>query len=152
MGGLEKEDIIGTVSHDPLNHEKMIQLREAKVQKVANYIPDVEVEGDPEGDLLVVGWGGTYGPLVSAVKDMQKDGKKISLAQFNYLYPLPKNTRDVFKGFKKIIVCEMNAGQFAFYLRSVYPEFEYTQFNKIQGMPFMISELKKKFNETLDKI
>ncbi len=152
VGGLEKEDVNGSVSQDPLNHEKMTQLREEKVQRVANYIPELSVDGEAKGDLLVVGWGGTYGPLISAVKDMQKDGHKISLAQFNYIYPLPKNTREILKGFKKIVVCEMNLGQFAFYLRAVHPEFEYIQFNKIQGLPFMISELKVKFNEILNKL
>jgi len=151
IGSLEKEDVTGVVSHGPINHEKMVYLREEKVQRVANYIPDIEVYGEDTGDVLVVGWGGTYGSLLTAVMELQEMGNKISLAQFNYIKPLPKNTRDVFKGFKKIIVCELNLGQFAFYLRSIFPEFNYLQYNKIQGLPFMISDLKEKFKQILEE-
>jgi 2-oxoglutarate ferredoxin oxidoreductase subunit alpha len=150
IGGLEKEDVTGNVSHNPRNHEKMVHLREEKVQRVADFIPDLEVSGDDEGELLVVGWGGTYGALISAVKDMQEDHKKISLAQFNYIKPLPKNTAEVFKKFKHIVVCEINMGQFANYLRMNLPEFNYQQYNKIQGLPFMLTELKDKFNQILE--
>ena len=89
---------------------------------------------------------------MDAVRDMQKSGVKVSLAHFNHIYPLPKNTELVFGKFRKIIVCELNLGQFAFYLRSMIPEFEYHQFNKIQGLPFMIAELKAKFNEILKEL
>jgi 2-oxoglutarate ferredoxin oxidoreductase subunit alpha len=130
----------------------MVQLREEKVQRVANYIPDLDVFGEEEGDLLVVGWGGTYGALASAVRDMQNEGKSISLAQFNYIKPLPRNTGEVFKRFKKVVVCEMNLGQFAFYLRGIFPEIKFDQYNKIQGLPFMIAELKNKFNQELEDI
>ena len=150
IGGLEKEDVTGNVSHNPLNHERMVHLREEKVQKVADVIPEIKVSGEESGDLLVVGWGGTYGALVSAVKDMQEEGKKVSLAQFNYIKPLPKNTAEVFGRFKKIIVCELNMGQFVNYLRMNLPEFDYLQYNKIQGLPFMISELKEKINKILE--
>lgn len=150
IGGLEKENITGLVSHGPLNHERMVKLREEKVQRVANYIPELNVIGEDSGELLVVGWGGTYGALVSAVNDLQADGKKISLAQFNYIKPLPRNTKKIFESFRKIIVVEMNTGQFAFYLRSLYQEFDFMQYNKIQGLPFMISELKEKFNQILE--
>ena len=150
IGGLEKEDITGAVSHNPDNHERMTYLREEKVQRVANYIPELKVKGEERGDLLVVGWGGTYGALISAVKDLQKEGKSISLAQFNYIKPLPRNTDEIFKSFKKIVVCEINMGQFANYLRMTKPDFKYLQYNKIQGLPFMISELKEKFNEILE--
>jgi len=150
IGGLEKEDITGVVSHNPDNHEKMSYLREEKVQNVVNFIPELKVSGKESGELLVVGWGGTYGALISAVKDMQEEGKSISLAQFNYIKPLPKNTKEIFSKFKKIIVCEINMGQFANYLRMTNPEYTYLQHNKIQGLPFMISELKEKFNQTLE--
>jgi 2-oxoglutarate ferredoxin oxidoreductase subunit alpha len=152
VGGLEKEDIHGKVSHDPLNHEKMVRIRREKVLRVANVIPDLTVEGNDEGDLLVIGWGGTFGHLVSAVREMQKDGANLSLAHFNYIYPLPKNTEEVFKRFKKIIVCELNLGQFAFYLRSNFQQYEFLQFNKVQGLPFMIAELKEKFNQVLKSL
>jgi 2-oxoglutarate ferredoxin oxidoreductase subunit alpha len=152
VGGLEKEDIGGKVSHDPLNHERMVRTRKEKVMRVASEIPDLTVEGEPEGDLLVVGWGGTYGHLVSAVREMHKDGKSISLAHFNYIYPMPKNTPEVFSRFKKVIVCELNLGQFAFYLQATFPQFGFLQFNKVQGLPFMIAELKEKFNNVLKEL
>ena len=150
IGGLEKEDVTGAVSHNPLNHERMSNLREEKVQKVVDYIPELEVFGEESGDVLVVGWGGTYGALVSAVKDLQEEGKSISLAQFNYIKPLPKNTEEVFSKFRKIIVCEINLGQYVNYLRMTLPQFSYMQYNKIQGLPFMISELKEKLNQILE--
>jgi 2-oxoglutarate ferredoxin oxidoreductase subunit alpha len=152
VGGLEKADVIGTVSHDPLNHEKMVRFREEKVQRVAKDIPLLEVNGEPEGDLLVVGWGGTYGHLISAVRDLQSEGRKISLAQFSYIKPLPENTAEVFSRFRKIIVCELNLGQFALYLRSAFPQYQYLQYNKVQGLPFMIAELKEKFKQVLNDI
>jgi len=138
VGGLEKADVTGELSHDPVNHQVMCKLREEKVNKVADFIPDQEVIGDESGDLLVIGWGGTYGALVSAVEELRENGKSISLAQFNYIKPLPKNTGDIFKKFKKKIVCELNLGQFATYLRSQVQDHEYLQYNKIQGLPFMI--------------
>ncbi len=152
IGGLEKENITGDVSNDPINHQEMVIIREEKVQRVARNLPDQIMDGEPSGDLLVIGWGGTYGALLSAVKDLQENDKKISLAQFNYIKPLPKNTEEILKNFKKIIVCELNLGQFANYLRSQFPKFEYMQYNKIQGLPFMIAELKNKFNEILEDI
>ena len=152
VGGLEKGDITGEVSHDPLNHQFMVEHRNAKVEKVVEVIPDQKITGEKEADLLVIGWGGTWGPLVSAVEEMQEEGSSISLAQFNYLKPLPGNTKDVLKGFKKRIVCELNLGQFANYLTMMHPEFEYLRYNKIQGLPFMISELKLKFKELLEEL
>jgi len=152
IGGLEKADITGEISYDPYNHEKMTLLRTEKIARVANFIPLQQVIGMEEGNLLVVGWGGTYGALYTAVMEMQEEGKSISLAQFNYINPLPTNVSDIFSRFRKIMVCELNLGQFAFYLRSKLPEFNYLQFNKIQGLPFLISELKQKFNEALNNI
>ncbi len=150
VGGLEKEDVTGEVSHDPFNHEIMVMIRNEKVDRVANHIPLQTVIGEEKGDLLVVGWGGTYGALYTAVKDMQKEGKKIGMAQFNYINPLPKNTSEILSRYKKIVVCELNMGQFAMYLRSKFPQFPYLQYNKVQGLPFMISELKRKFNLILE--
>lgn len=152
VGGLEKEDVTGGVSHDPMNHQIMVEQRQEKVDRVVNYIPEQEVIGDPEGDLLVVGWGGTYGALVSAVNDLREEGKSVSLAQFTYINPLPANTEEIFKKFKKILVCELNLGQFANYLRSRFTCFEYLQYNKVQGLPLFINELKIKFNEVLETI
>ncbi len=152
IGSLEKADVTGEVSHDPLNHEIMVLTRAEKIERIANYIPQQEIFGKKRGDLLVIGWGGTYGALYSAVKELQSEGKSISLVQFNYISPLPKNTKEILKGFKKRIVCELNMGQFATYLRSKHPNFDYLQYNKVQGLPFMISELKSKFNEILEEI
>ncbi len=152
VGGLEKENVIGGVSHDPVNHQVMVELREAKVQKVSSFIPKQTVMGADSGDLLVIGWGGTYGALVSAVGDLQGQGKSISLAHFSYINPLPLNTAEVLTGYKKIVICELNLGQFANYLRSKFPKFEYLQYNKVQGLPLFISELKVKFNEILETI
>lgn len=151
LGGLEKEDITGNVSQDPLNHQKMTNLRQAKVDRVANYIPDLKVEGDDEGDLLVVGWGSTQGVLLTAVEEMRAEGKSVSLAQFKHIMPLPKNVNDIFSKYKKIVVCEINMGQFVNYLRMTHPEFKYEQYNKVQGLPFMVSELKTKFDTLLNE-
>jgi len=152
IGGLEKENIKGNVSSDPVNHQVMTDLRAAKVQKVADYIPLLEIMGEQEGDLLVVSWGSTYGVIMSAVKEMQKQGKSVSHAHFSYIMPLPKNTGDVFSKFKKIIVCELNSGQFVNYLRMRHPEKQYLQFNKVQCLPFQIEELTAKFKEVMEVI
>ncbi len=151
IGGLEKEDGSGNVSHDPLNHEKMTHLRDEKVQRVANYIPDLKVYGEDEGELLIVSWGGTYGVMLTAIEALRETGMKISLAHFKHIMPLPKNTGEVFSKFKKRLVCEINMGQFANYLRMKYPEYHYDQYNKIQGLPFMVAELKEKFTDFLNK-
>ncbi len=150
IGGLEKTNIDGNVSTDPLNHQLMVNIREEKIWRISDYLPLLKVQGEPEGDLLVVGWGGTEGALASTVSRLQEEGHKISHAQFNYIKPLPKNTRDVLKRFKKIVVCELNAGQFVNYLRMLYPEYTYQQFNKVQGLPFHIQELTEKFTKLLE--
>jgi 2-oxoglutarate ferredoxin oxidoreductase subunit alpha len=117
------------------------------VEKIADFIPEQKVDGDPSGDLLVVSWGGTYGSVHSAVKLLQDEGKKVSHAHFHYIMPLPKNTAEVLAGFKKIVVCELNGGQFVNYLKMRHPKHDYYQFNKVQGLPFMINELTDKFNQ-----
>jgi 2-oxoglutarate ferredoxin oxidoreductase subunit alpha len=150
IGGLEK-NAEGTVSHDPENHQRNSEIREAKVQRVVEMIPELEIVGNTDGgDLLVVGWGGTYGHLISAVREMRKDGKDVSLAHFNYIKPLPKNTAEVFGKFKKIVVCELNLGQFVAYLRDQVPGFKYHQANKLNGLPFTVSELKENFEKLLE--
>ncbi|MDR0606452.1 MAG: 2-oxoacid:acceptor oxidoreductase subunit alpha [Bacteroidales bacterium] len=151
IGGLEKTDVKGEVSTEPINHEKMVYYRNEKVQRVVNNIPEQEIIGDTKGDLLIVSWGGTYGQTLVVVKKMQQEGKKISLTHFKYIMPLPKNTADIFKNFKKILVCELNGGQFADYLRITYPEFSYLKFNKIQGLPFTTEELIEKFNQIIEE-
>ena len=151
IGGLEKDALTGNVSYDPENHEEMTLTREAKVQRIANYIPDLELEGAQEGDLLIVGWGGTYGSLLTAGEEVKGDGK-IGLTHFSYIKPLPKNTADIFSRFKKIVVCELNNGQFIKYLQSELPQFDYLGYNKIQGLPFTTSELTNKFNEIINEL
>ena len=150
IGSLEKMDVTGTVSYVPENHQHMVNVRERKVQNVVMQIPDLVAHGNSEGELLVVGWGGTYGHLISAVEELQKDGKNVSLAHFNYINPLPKNVKEVFDKFKKIVVCELNMGQFANYLRIKMEEFNYLQYNKIQGLPFTVVELKEHFIKLLE--
>jgi len=149
IGGLEK-DIAGTVSHDPENHQRNCRMREEKVERVVDMVPDLELYGDESGEILIVGWGGTYGHLISTARELRKEGKKVSLAHFNYIRPLPANTQKVLAKFEKIIVCELNLGQFASYLRDKIPEFTYHQFNKMEGLPFTVKELKKNIVKLLE--
>jgi 2-oxoglutarate ferredoxin oxidoreductase subunit alpha len=149
ISGLEKANGSGNLSLDPKNHQLMTELREEKVQRVANYIPEQEIVGDPNADLLVVSWGGTYGVVLSVVEKMLEEGKSVAHAHFRHIMPLPKNTAKVLSGHKKILVCENNNGQFVNYLREKMPDFKYEQYNKIQGLPFLTAELENKFNDLL---
>jgi 2-oxoglutarate ferredoxin oxidoreductase subunit alpha len=148
VGGLEKSNN-GAVTSDPLIHERMVAERAAKVEKLADYIPRQEIIGKESGDVLIVGWGGTFGHLYTALKELRNQGKNVSLAHFDYIFPLPKNTAEVFSQFKKIIVCELNSGQFANYLRTVYQQFHYHQYNKVQGQPFIVKEIVDAVNAIL---
>ena len=150
IGGLEKENITGNVSHDPLNHQLMTELREEKVKRVENFIPEQEVVGDENADVLVVSWGGTHGVMLTAIEELLAEGKSVALAHFKYIMPLPKNTKELLSRYKKIIVCEINMGQFVNYLRMQFPEFNYNQYNKVQGLPFMVHEIVDKVNELLN--
>ena len=127
----------------------MTYLREEKVNRVANYIAEQEITGDPNADLLVVSWGGTYGVVLSVVEKMLEEGKSVAHAHFRHIMPLPKNTHEVLSGHKKIVVVENNRGQFANYLREKQPDFRYEQYNKVQGLPFLTAELEDKFNDLL---
>jgi len=147
-GGLEKDYSTGALSTDPVNHQKMVDTRNEKIEYINNFIPELKVEGNEKAELLVVGWGSTHGHLMTAVNAMNKKGNKIALAHFNYINPLPKNTEEVIKRFKKVVVCELNSGQFATYLRSKVPG-EYLQFNKVQGQPFTVTELEEHFEGLL---
>ena len=135
VGGLEKDSLSGAVSHDPENHERMVGLRAAKVARVQDFIPKQEVVGGRRGELLVVGWGGTYGHLLTAVRELQRRGEQVSLCHFNFIHPLPR--------------CELNSGQFAGYLRQQFQEFEFLRYNKIQGLPFTVTELRDEFARLL---
>ena len=148
VGGLEKNHA-GVLSSDPQNHAMMVKEREEKVQRVANYIPELEVNGAETGKLLVVGWGGTYGHLLSAVQEVRASGIDLSFAHFDYIMPLPRNTEEVFSRFEKILVCELNNGHFVNYLRGVMPQFKYEQYNKVQGQPFLVQEIVGAIKENL---
>jgi 2-oxoglutarate/2-oxoacid ferredoxin oxidoreductase subunit alpha len=149
IGGLEKT-VKGTVSYVPENHEYMVKIRAEKVTRVVNEIPDLIVYGAKSGDLLVVGWGGSFGYLITAVRELQTEGHNVSLVNFNYINPLPKNVKDIFSSFKKIVVCELNLGQFADYLRTKHQEFTYEQLNKVQGIPFTVNDIKEKCIKMLE--
>ena len=148
VGGLEKCPD-GPLSTDPENHALMTYNRQEKVNRVANYIPEQEVTGNPDADLLVVGWGGTAGAITLAVEELNNEGKKVAYTHFNYICPLPKNTGDILRKYKKIVVCELNNGQFAGYLRTQFPECPMQQYNKIMGLPFEVGELKDCFTKIL---
>ena len=150
LGGLEKWDITGNVSTDPQNHQRMVELREEKVNRVADDIPNQDVTGEESGELLVMSWGGSKGAILNAVEELQSEGKSISHAHFHYLNPMPKNTLEVIKNFKRVIVPELNRGQFVKILRMTYPGYTFEQYNKVQGLPFTVGELKNKFNEILE--
>ncbi len=151
IGGLEKDFIKGTVSTDPINHQKMVDVRAAKVAKIADFIPEQEIIGNQEGGkLLVVGWGGTYGHLSTAVEEMRAEGKDVSLTHFSFINPLPKNTADLFNKFEKIVVCELNKGQFVNYLRMQFKN-DFKQYNKVQGLPFIVEDLKAEFTNLLEE-
>jgi len=143
IGGLEKSDLDGSVSTDPLNHAKMVNNRRDKVQRLATRVPQQEVFGEESGEILVVSWGGTKGQVQTAVKEMREKGQKISHTHFTNIMPMPSNTEEVLKKFKKILVCELNTGQFVNYLRMTYPHLQFQQYNKVQGLPFTVEELKQ---------
>ena len=123
----------------------MVDTRAEKVENVTAVIPDLTVSGSEDADLLVIGWGGTRGHLMSAVSEMNEKGKKVALAHFNYINPLPKNTAEVISKYKKVVVCELNNGQFASFLRSKVPGVNFLQHNKVQGQPFTMAELVEHF-------
>ena len=151
IGGLEKDECTGCVSHNPQNHAKMVEIRHDKINRIADFIPLQKYKGKDATKLLVVGWGGQFGILFGAVNQLQKEGKDIAFTHFNYINPLPKNTAQIFQKFDRILVCELNKGQFAAYLRMQFPQFNFEQFNKFEGLPFKIIDLKNKFNEILNE-
>jgi 2-oxoglutarate ferredoxin oxidoreductase subunit alpha len=151
IGGLEKDFDTGNVSYDPANHQKMSETRQKKVNNAANNIPLQEVKGDESGDLLVISWGGTYGSVDMAVKALQKEGKKISLMHLRYINPMPKNIGDLIKNFKKVIVPELNMGQMVHVINAKFA-CNAIAYNKVEGLPFKISELKEAFSNVLKEI
>jgi 2-oxoglutarate ferredoxin oxidoreductase subunit alpha len=150
IGGLEKDFETSVISTEPYNHQKMVKTRQAKIDKIADFIPELEVLGDKDANLLIVGWGGTYGHLCEAMEDLRENGKKAALAHFKFISPLPKNTIEVLSSFKKVIVAEQNSGQFANYLRSNVPGFNPIKFNRIKGQPFVVARLVEEFTKILE--
>ncbi len=149
VGGLEKDKVSGNVSHVPTNHEYQTNIRAEKVKRVQDAIPMAKAEYNEEGDLLVIGWGGTYGSLSTVVHEMADAGHKIGHLHFNYINPMPKNVADVIGKFKKVIVCELNKGQMVNVLKMNFSQFDYLQYNKVQGLPFTTIELTDKFKQLL---
>lgn len=148
IGGLEKDFITGNVSYDPINHERMVRVRAEKVKRIADFLPPTHVEGDPEGDVLLLGWGGTYGALAKATQVARSQGKKVSHVHLRHLNPLPKDLGDILRRFKHVLVPELNLGQL---VRVIRAEFlvDAKGFNKIQGKPFKVSEILQKIEELL---
>lgn len=148
LGGLEKDGNTGAISTDPENHDKMCRQRALKVYKIP--VPDVEVMGDADdAELLIVGFGGTFGHLYTAMEELRKHGHKVALAHFSYINPLPKNTANVLTKYKKVVVAEQNLGQFAGYLRMKVDNFAPYQFNQVKGQPFVVAELVKAFTKII---
>ena len=150
LGGLEKDNATGAISTNPENHHLMTQLRQQKIDNIK--VPNVEVEGDKDdAELLIVGFGGTYGHLHAAMDEMRAAGKKVALAHFKYINPLPANTEEVLKKYPKVVVAEQNMGQFAGYLRMKIDGFVPNQYNEVKGQPFVVNELVVAFTEILNK-
>lgn len=150
LGGLEKDNKTGAISTDPDNHDLMTRLRQEKIDKIQ--VPDLEVLGDvDDAELLIVGFGGTYGHLRATMDRMRKNGRKVAFAHFKYINPLPKNTAAVLKKYKKVVVAEQNLGQFAGWLRMKVDNFAPYQFNEVKGQPFAVADLEKAFMEIYNK-
>lgn len=141
LGGLEKDANTSAISTDPVNHEKMVMLRRQKIANIAKDIPEVKVYGDGKADTLLVGWGGTYGHLRTAAEELTKQGTPVDLAHFRYINPLPANTAEVLRRYHRVIVAELNTGMFADYLQAKFPDVRIERINKIQGQPFLVSEV-----------
>ncbi|MDR3250426.1 MAG: 2-oxoacid:acceptor oxidoreductase subunit alpha [Tannerella sp.] len=150
IGGLEKDYDTSSISTEPLNHQKMIQTRQEKIDRIADIIPDVEVVGDADAELLLVGWGGTYGHLCETMETIRSKGRKVAVAHFRFINPLPRNTAEVLTRFAKVVVVEQNNGQFAGYLRSRIDGFNPRKFNRIKGQPFVVSRLVEEFIKIID--
>ncbi len=145
IGGLEKDYFTGVISSNPENHQLMVNTRKAKIKKIADFIPEQEVIGNKDADTLIVGWGGTYGHLLEVMMRIQDKDKKVALAHFRFINPLPRNTYDMLKKYKTIIVAEQNTGHFASYLLSQFDDIKVHRFNRVEGQPFSVSELVDEF-------
>ena len=141
LGGLEKDSVTSAISTDPVNHEKMVLLRKEKIERIALDIPALEVQGNPDADTLLIGWGGTFGHLFTAVEELNAAGKKVAFAHFRYINPLPANTKEVLAKYKNVVVAELNTGMFADFLQAKNPGINIRRINKIQGQPFLVQEI-----------
>jgi 2-oxoglutarate ferredoxin oxidoreductase subunit alpha len=148
LGGIEKQDVTGNISYDPANHQHMVNTRAKKIANIAREIPALEVAGPPEGDVLIVGWGGTYGSLLTAAQRLQRRGLKVGHAHLRYLNPMPTNTGEVLKRYKKVLVAELNGGQLRMLIRSMFLV-DAVGLNKVQGKPFLVGEIEEKVEEML---
>ena len=151
IGGLEKSATTGAISNDPANHHSMVETRARKVEKIAFDIPELKVEGKEEADLLIVGFGGTYGHLCEAMQQMNNEGKKVALAHFQYINPLPRNTEEVLRKYKKIVVAEQNMGQFAGYLQTKISDIKLRCYNEVKGQPFTVATLVEEFTKIMEE-
>jgi 2-oxoglutarate ferredoxin oxidoreductase subunit alpha len=149
VGGIEKQDVTGNINYEPLNHEHMVRTRAEKVEGIAQDIPEIVPEGDPSGDLLIVAWGSTAGPITAAMKPMREKGHRIGHVHLRYLNPLPRNLGDILKRYKRVLVPEMNMGQLVMILRAKFLV-DAESYGKIQGKPFKQSEIEAKIEELLD--
>lgn len=141
IGGLEKDYDKGSISTDAANHQKMVHVRQEKIDRIAHYIPKQTLFGAEDAELLVVGWGGTFGHLREAVEKMNRAGKKTALAHFQFIQPLPANTAEILERYKKIVVAEQNNGQFAAYLRNKFSHIHFDKYNRVEGQPFSVADL-----------
>jgi 2-oxoglutarate/2-oxoacid ferredoxin oxidoreductase subunit alpha len=148
IGGLEKANVTGAVSYDHDNHDLMVKLRDQKIKNIAKDIPDLAVDGEQEGELLVLGWGGTYGAIIEAVLRLRKAGYKVSQAHLKYLNPMPANTEKVLRSFKKVLIPEINLGQLAKIIRSEFL-IPVEQFNLVRGLPFKSMDIEEKIIDLL---
>ena len=151
IGGLEKDFNTSVISNDPQNHEHMVNVRRKKIARIADSIPELEVMCDKDADTLLIGWGGTYGHLYTAAEELCAKGKKVAFAHFRYINPLPANTAEVLSKYKRVICAELNCGQFADYLQSKFGGMQIERINKIQGQPFLVSEVVDAVINLMDK-
>ena len=151
IGGLEKDSVTSAISNDPVNHEVMVNLRREKIARIADDIPAQKVLCNEDADTLLLGWGGTYGHLYTAAEELCAEGVPVAFTQFRYINPLPANTGEILRRYKKVIVAELNTGMFADYLQAKFPDVNISRINKIQGQPFMVKEIVDSVKEILEK-
>ncbi len=151
LGGLEKDAVAGSISNDPANHEKMVNIRREKIARIADDIPALKIQGDADADTLLIGWGGTYGHLLTAVESLNASGKPVAMAHFRYINPLPANADEIIARYPRVIVAELNSGMFADYLQCRFPGKNIRRINKIQGQPFSAGEVAEKVAKIMEE-